>query len=241
VFSIVFPNCQSYNPAFNYELVLIVLYGLEQFSSSQKDSFYYVTLTNEVTPQEMMPKDVGGEVINGLYCKRFNHEVHLQIVGSGSVLFEALKAQSLLEVDWKVDVNVWCSTSFTRLAREDLTSYGVGVNSMNKTNRESYIQRQIQRMKGPVIAVSDFTRVYPEQLRPAMTRNNKYYLTLGTDGFGRSDSRCALRDFFKVSVFWIIYFSLKALCVTGALHSQVLMRAIKKYRMKTPQNLSLFE
>jgi pyruvate dehydrogenase E1 component len=226
------PNCRSYDPAYAYELAVIVHDGLRRMFVEQEDVFYYLTVMNEKYVQPPMPADSEAGILKGMHLVREAGDderadiPRVQLLGSGTVLREVLAAADMLEQDFSVSSDVWSVTSFTELARD-----GYGVERWNRLHPEgeqrlSFVERQLARRRGPAVAASDYMRSYAEQIRPLMRGS---YRVLGTDGFGRSDSRDKLRQFFEVDRSHICVAALTALADEGEVERSRASEAIRKY------------
>jgi pyruvate dehydrogenase E1 component len=232
------PNCRAYDPAFAYELAVILQHGMEAMYVRSEDVYYYVTIMNENYVHPAMPKGVEDGIVRGMYClsdglqqEKKPGKQHVQLLGSGSILREVIAAAEMLKKDWKVSADVWSVTSFSLLARdgEDVERHNL-LHPTAKKPRESYVAQCLKDRKGPAIAATDYMKTYAGLIRPFVPMA---YATLGTDGFGRSDTREALRDFFEVDRRWIVLRALKALADEGSLDAKVLAQAIKKYDLNT--------
>ena len=202
------PNCVSYDPAYAYELAVIVDEGMRRMLERDEDVFYYITVTNENQEQPSLPKAatpvLRNGILRGMYCLQSQPKAQVRLLASGPMLKEALGAAQLLEQHFDICAEVWSVTSFTELARDGVAA--------DRTRRHKplrrtlpYVTRQLSASKAPVIAVSDYVRLLPESIRAYVPAR---YVTLGTDGFGRSDTRANLRDFFEVDARWIAYTAL---------------------------------
>src|SRR5450830_160534 len=200
------PNCVSYDPAYAYEMAVIVDEGMRRMLERNEDVFYYVTVTNENEAQPSMPQDGGirDGILRGMYCLDAKADAHVRLLAAGPMLKEALSAARMLLDQFGVIAEVWSVTSFTELARD-----GIAVERLNRltpsARTQPYVTQQLQASKAPVIAVSDYVRTLSESIRAYVPAR---YVTLGTDGFGRSDTRANLRDFFEVDARWIAYTAL---------------------------------
>ncbi|MCU7934984.1 MAG: pyruvate dehydrogenase (acetyl-transferring), homodimeric type [Candidatus Thiodiazotropha sp. (ex Dulcina madagascariensis)] len=224
------PNCVAYDPAFAYELTVIVQDGMRRMYQQQESVFYYITVMNENYLQPAMPKGAEQGIVRGLYPFRDGgkHKLRVQLLGSGAILREVIAAAELLEKDFKVSADVWSVTSFNELRRD-----GVDVDRWNTLHPEespkvSYITEQLTGRKGPVVAATDYIRSYAEQIRPFVTAR---YSVLGTDGFGRSDMRSQLRKFFEVNRYYVVIAALNALADEGEIKPERVTQAIKKYKI----------
>ena len=228
------PNCRSYDPTFAYELAVIVHDGLKRMFSEQETGFYYLTVMNENYPQPAMPDGCEDGILKGMYLLREgtasgrgkNRRPRVQLMGSGTILREVVAAADLLEADFAVSVDVWSATSFTELRRD-----GMAVERWNRLHpteppRQSFVEQCLESRPGPVVAASDYVRLFADQIRPWIDRR---FVALGADGYGRSDMRARLRRFFEVDRFHVAVAALKALADDGDIGSQVAAGAIAQY------------
>jgi pyruvate dehydrogenase E1 component len=228
------PNCVAYDPAYGYELVTIIQDGMRRMLDAQEDVFYYVTVMNENYAQPSMPEDAEEGIINGMY--RIRHSAAkkpaaiAQLLGSGAILREVLAAAELLENDWQVAADVWSVTSFTELRRDGMTVERDNRFNPERDSQTSWIERCLNDTSGPIIASTDYMRSVADLIRTWVPRR---YVTLGTDGYGRSDTRAALRDFFEVDRHHVVIATLKALADEGDIERKIVSEAIKKYRIQT--------
>jgi len=222
------PNCISYDPTFAYEVAVILQDGLRRMLEDQEDVFYYITLMNENYTQPALPQDREAGILKGLYLFKEADEggPKVQLMGSGAILNEAVYAAGLLEKDFGVSANVWSATSFTLLRREGLEVERLNLRNPGKKERQSYVAKCLKNQEGPVIAASDYVKAYADQIRAFVP--NDYYV-LGTDGFGRSDTRARLRHFFEVDRSYIAYTAISALVHRGDLPGKAVKEAAKKY------------
>lgn len=217
------PNCLSYDPSYAYEMAVIVHYGLVRMFEKQEDVFFYITCMNENYVHPAMPAGVEEGIIKGLYLFSENNNAQLQLVGSGTILNEIRAAAEVLAKEFGIGANVWSATSFNELRKDwEATERH---NRLHLDNRKSYVETCFENHKGPIIVATDYMRMYPEQIRRAV--KNPYYV-LGTDGFGRSDTREALREFFEVDAKMIVYTSLYALFEQGQFSREQLIEAKNK-------------
>ena len=223
------PNCVSYDPTFQFEVATIVQHGLKRMYEDQEDVFFYLTLMNENYSHPDMPMGVEEEIIKGLY--RFKEvkrpgKKHVTLMGSGTILVQAIKAAEMLEEDFGVTAEIWSAPSFNELARDcqDVARH----NRLNPLAEEktSFVAEQLSKAKGPIIAATDYMKNYAEQIRPCVPGR---YTVLGTDGFGRSDSRVNLRRFFEVDANHIAAAAMVDLYREGAIAKGTLEKALKKY------------
>ena len=222
------PNCVSYDPTFAYELAVIIHSGLKRMYQLKENVFYYISLMNENYAHPAMPKDSEEGIIKGIYCLQEGVERgrKVQLMGSGTILREVIAAADLLKKDFKINADVWSVTSVNELAREADSCARWNQLHPTKKARRSYLETQLHGRKGPVIIATDYIRAYTEQLREFISSR---YVTLGTDGFGRSDTRDNLRVFFEVNRFYVVVAALKALSDDGEIESKVVAQAIRKY------------
>lgn len=227
MFSMV-PNCVTYDPSFAYEVAIIMQDGLRRMYQQEENVFYYVTLMNENYHQPAMPAGVEDDIIKGLYrfkASTASHRHRVQLLGSGTILNEVIKAAEILETQFDIAADVWSATSFNELRRdiESVARY----NRLHPaaTPRVSHVAACLGETSGPVIAATDYIKMFADQIRQAI---NRPYYVLGTDGFGRSDTREALRDFFEVDAKQVAYTAIKALVDMGELPAQRAADAMKK-------------
>ena len=197
------PNCVSYDPAYAYELAVIVDEGMQRMLARNEDVFYYITVTNENEAQPSMPEGAREGILRGMHCISPGEQPEVRLLGAGPLLKEVTAAADLLEGIFSVRTEVWSVTSFSELARDGIASERA--RRLQHTADEAWVTQQLSGNDAPVIAVSDYVRAVPESIRAYVPAR---YVTLGTDGFGRSDTRAALRDFFEVDAKWIAYTAL---------------------------------
>jgi pyruvate dehydrogenase E1 component len=200
------PNCISYDPAYAYELAVIVQEGMDRMFNKNDDVFYYLTVTNENEAHPSMPPGAEDGIKRGMYCVAPLEGAAVRLLAAGPMLKEALGAAALLKQQCGVDAEVWSVTSYTELARDGIAAERD--QRMSNVSSTAYVTEQLGPSKAPVIAVSDYVRSLPESIRAYVPAR---YVTLGTDGFGRSDTRANLRDFFEVDAKWIAYTALREL------------------------------
>jgi pyruvate dehydrogenase E1 component len=224
------PNCVSYDPTFAYELAVIVQNGMERMYKNQEDVFYYLTVMNENYSHPAMPKGAEEGIIKGMYkfsASKVKAKNKVQLLGSGTILREVIAAAELLEKDFGVASDVFSVTSFNELRREGVDCERWNTLHPEAKPRISYTEQCLDAGI-PVIAATDYIRSYSEQIRPFVKAR---YKTLGTDGFGRSDSRKKLRNFFEVDRFYVAVAALKALADEGKVDAKEVTRAIKLYKI----------
>jgi pyruvate dehydrogenase E1 component len=222
-------NCRAYDPAFAYELALILDYGARQMLERREDVFYYLTVMNENYAQPSLPAGAERGVIRGMY--RFStRDVEgasskVRLLGSGAILREVIAASELLEQDWQVSSEVWSVTSFGELAREARECERWNRLHPKEAPARSYL-RECLGGAAPVVAATDYVRAYPQLIGSYVEAR---FIALGTDGFGRSDTRAALREFFEVSRQHIVLAALQSLAEQGSVPRELLARAIDRY------------
>ncbi len=220
------PNCRAYDPCFAGELAVIVEHGMREMLERQRDVFFYVTMMNENYAQPNLPADAHGDVIKGLY--RFaaaRGTAQVRLLGSGAILREVIEAQRLLADDWKVDAEVWSATSFSELEREAREAERWNRLHPDGAPRTSHVAGCLAG-DAPVVAASDSVRAWPQLIAPHLRAR---FTALGTDGFGRSDTRGALRRFFEVDRHQIVLAALDTLATQGTIERSVCVRAIVQY------------
>ncbi len=222
------PNCVSYDPTFAYELAVIIHSGMKRMYQLKDNVFYYISVMNENYLHPAMPKGSEEGIIKGIYCLQEGEEkgLKVQLMGSGTILREVIAAAELLKKDFKINADVWSVTSVNELAREAQSCARWNQLHPTKKARQSYLETKMRGRKGPVIISTDYIRAYAEQIREFVWSR---FVSLGTDGFGRSDTRENLRIFFEVNRYYVVIAALKALSDDGELDSKVVQQAIKKY------------
>jgi pyruvate dehydrogenase E1 component len=231
LWSAMVPNCVSYDPTFGYELAVIVQNGLKRMLENEEDVYYYLTVMNENYEHPGMPTGVEADILKGMYAfrrggKPDNSGMRVQLLGSGTIFREVIAAADLLRQDWGVESDLWGCPSFTELAREGHDCARWNLLHPTDAPKVSHVEKCLAGTQGPVIAATDYVRLFADQIRAFVPR---HYVVLGTDGFGRSDTREQLRHFFEVNRFWVVVASLKALADTGQLDRTVVAQAIRKY------------
>jgi pyruvate dehydrogenase E1 component len=235
------PNCVAYDPCFGYELTVILQDGMRRMLEGQEDVFYYVTVMNENYAHPAMPAGAQEGILRGMYRLSASAlpieaegnggggssvQRRVQLLGAGTILREAIAAGELLERDWGVAADVWSVTSFTELRREGLDVERHNRLGSDEPPLQSWVERCLAPTAGPIVAATDYMRAVPDMIRTWVPRR---YVTLGTDGFGRSDTRVALRSFFEVDRFHITVAALKSLADDGMLDRSFVTQAIEKY------------
>ncbi|MGH2858763.1 MAG: pyruvate dehydrogenase (acetyl-transferring), homodimeric type [Solirubrobacteraceae bacterium] len=231
LFSVV-PNCHAYDPAYAYEVAVIIQDGLRRMFADQEDAFFYLTLMNENYPHPAMPDGSQEGILRGIYRLREapqgSERPRVQLLGSGTILREVIAGADLLAEEFDIDADVWSVTSFSELRRD-----GIEVERWNMLHplsepRRAYVAEQLPADRGPVIAATDYLRAVPDQIRQWVPAP---YRTLGTDGYGRSDTREALRRFFGVDRHHVAVAALKELADAGSVDRQVVADAISRFEL----------
>jgi pyruvate dehydrogenase E1 component len=224
------PNCVSYDPAFACELAVIIHSGLTRMYVDQENVFFYVTCMNENYTQPALPEGAAEAILKGchLFREGGKGKVRVQLLGSGTILREVLEAARLLEQDFEIPADVWSVTSFNELRRD-----AMDVDRWNRLHpreepRRSFVEESFAGRPGPFVAATDYMALVPDQIRQWVPGR---YVTLGTDGYGRSDGRQALREHFEVDRHHIAVAALKALVDDGQLDGETVAEAIKRYRI----------
>ncbi len=220
------PNCISYDPTYAYELVVIVREGLRRMFDAQESVFYYITLMNENYPQPAMPEGVEQGILRGIYLLESRTKPSLQLLGSGAILREVQAAAQMLEADYGISANVWSVPSFTELTRDARDCARWNHRHPEAALRVSYLEQTLRNQVGPFLAATDYVCAYADQVREFIPGR---YRVLGTDGFGRSDQRSALRRFFEVDRYHIAVAALKLLADEARLPQAQVVAAMTRY------------
>ena len=227
------PNIKAYDPAYSYEIATIIHYGLKEMYEWQNDVLYYLTLENEnyVHPP-MLDNNISTGIIKGIYkikgSKKQKSKVEIQLLASGSMLNEALEASDLLKKDWDIESSVWSVTSYSELHKEAEDVRRWNILHPDSKPKKSFLEEMISPDNGPVIAISDYVKLVAEQVAPYIRCP---FVALGTDGFGRSDTRENLRDFFEVNRYYIILYALDKLAIEKLIDKKEISKCIKKYKI----------
>lgn len=227
------PNCISYDPTFAFELAVIIQDGMRRMMTNQDDVYYYITLMNENYAHPAMPKGAENDILKGMYrltsVGDAKAKLKVQLLGSGTIFREVIEAANMLRDDWGVASDIWGCPSFTELGRD--WNAVSRQNMLNPTDKPvlSHVEKMLKDTTGPVIVATDYVRLFPEQIRPAIQNIGKRYTVLGTDGYGRSDTREKLRHFFEVDRRWVTVAALKTLADEGQIDHKKVAEAIKKY------------
>ncbi len=227
------PNCKSYDPTFHYELATIFREGLRRMHEKKENIFYYITTMNENYPHPAMPKDKLSEegILKGMYKIRefIKHKkTKIQFLGSGTILREMIAGAEILQKDYQIDSEVWSVTSFNELRRDGLEVERYNLLNPDKEPKKSYVESCLGKTEGPILAASDYMRMNSDQIRPYI---DKSFYSLGTDGFGRSDTRKNLRKFFEVDKEHVVTYALSILAKEQLIASKYAQEAIKKYKI----------
>ena len=226
------PNCVSYDPTYAYELAVIIQDGMRRMVRDQEDIYYYITVMNENYAHPALPEGAEQGILRGLYLlskgKAGKNKLGVQLLGSGTILREVIAAAELLEKDFGVSADIWSVTSFNELRRDGLETARWNTLHPEAAPRLSHVEQCFRDHPGPVIAATDYMKIYAEQIRAFLPQPAQFSV-LGTDGFGRSDTRRALRGFFEVDRRYVAVAALKALADQEALPQKKVAEAIRKY------------
>ena len=225
------PNCVPYDPTFGHELAVIIQDGLRRMVGEQEDVFYYITIMNENYAHPGLKPGQEEGILKGMYLLQEGDKKakqRVQLVGSGTILRESIFAAELLKNDWNIAADVWSAPSLTLVARDGQDCDRWNMVNPTKEQRVPYVTGLLKDTTGPIVATTDYMRAFADQIRPYMPAGRTYKV-LGTDGFGRSDSRAKLREFFEVNRYYITVASLRALADEGKIAMSVVEDAIKKY------------
>lgn len=224
------PNCVSYDPAFAYELAVIIQDGLRRMYQEQEDVYYYITVMNENYTHPEMPAGAENNILRGMYLfkpgNKSSKGSRVQLLGAGAILREVIAAAEILKQEFNVDADIWGVTSFNELRREALGVMRWNMLHPTQPAKLSHVESCLKGRKGPVVAATDYMKIYADQIREFVPGR---YCVLGTDGFGRSDTREKLRHFFEVDRFYITVAALKALAEEEKISNKQVADAIKKY------------
>ncbi len=228
VLSSTVPNCVSYDPTYAYELAVIIQDGIRRMIGNGESIFYYITCMNENYVHPPMPAGVEDGILKGLYLLHVGGkgQVRVQLMGAGTILREVIAAAELLEKDFNIPADIWSVTSFNQLRREALEVERWNQLHPNDAPRRSYLESCLAKREGPYIAATDYMKIVPDQIQRWVPG---HFVSLGTDGYGRSDARKALRHFFEVDKHYIAVAALKGLADDGKLDQKTVGEAIRKY------------
>ncbi len=227
------PNCKAYDPTFGFEVAVILQHGMQRMLEDQVDEYYYLTLMNENYPHPDMPEGAAEGILKGMYLlkdagKPKKGELRVQLLGSGTILREAIAAAELLDKDFGVSADIWSCPSFTELRRDGFEAERWNRFHPEAEPKKAYVTACLEGRQGPAIAATDYVRAFADQIRAFVPMK---YTVLGTDGFGRSDTRANLRRFFEVDRYYIAHAAIAALAAEGKMNGKDVARAIKQYKI----------
>jgi pyruvate dehydrogenase E1 component len=231
LFAAAVPNCMPYDPTFGHELAVIIQDGMRRMVEEQEDVFYYITIMNENYPHPGIKPGQEEGILKGMYLLQKGDEKakqRVQLIGSGTILRESIFAAELLKNDWNIAADVWSAPSLTLVARDGQDAERWNLVNPTKEARVPYVAQLLKDTSGPIVATTDYMRAFAEQIR-AFIPKDRTYRVLGTDGFGRSDTRAALREFFEVNRYYITVAALKSLAEEGKIDVKVVEEAVVKY------------
>jgi pyruvate dehydrogenase E1 component len=221
------PNCRSWDPAYGYELATIIQDGTRRMLEAQEDVLYYITVMNENYAQPSMPEGSRDGILKGMYLLQEQTGAQVQLLGSGTILREVIAGAELLEKDFGIAADIWSVTSFNELRRDGLDVQRWNLLHPEAEPRLSHIETCLNDRSGPIIAATDYMKIFADQVRAFLPRRN--FTALGTDGFGRSDTRRKLRQFFEVDRRYVAVAAMKALADEEKLPQKTVADAIVKY------------
>ncbi|MEO7917295.1 MAG: pyruvate dehydrogenase (acetyl-transferring), homodimeric type [Dokdonella sp.] len=235
------PNCRSYDPTFSYEVAVILQDGVRRMLTEQEDTYYYLTVMNENYTHPDMPEGAEAGIIKGMYLlkdgsgggnkKSKTKTPTVQLIGSGTILREVIAAADLLEKEFGVQADIWSCPSFNELRRDGFAVERWNrLHPMDKKPRKAWVTECLESRPGPIISATDYVRGYSDQVR-AFAPDGRKFIALGTDGFGRSDTRANLRAFFEVDRYWIAHAAISALVAEGGMNPEDAARAIKLWKL----------
>ena len=231
VFASAIPNCVPYDPTFAHEVAVIIHDGLRRMVGNQEDVYYYITVMNENYAHPGIKPGQEEGILKGLYLLNEggkSNKLRVQLLGSGTILREVIAAADLLRDDWKVDADVWSAPSFTLLARDGQDVERWNMLHPADAQHKGHFEQSMEGTDGPIVVSTDYMRTYAEQVR-AFVPKGRSYKVLGTDGYGRSDTRAKLREFFEVDRHYVTVAALKSLADEGKIQPSVVAEAIAKY------------
>jgi pyruvate dehydrogenase E1 component len=233
ILSSTIPNCVSYDPTYAHELAVIIHDGLRRMVGQQENVFYYLTVMNENYAHPGLRTGDEEGIIRGGYLLRpgasgLRHRV--QLLGSGTILREVIAAAGMLESDWGIAGDVWSITSFTELRRDGLEVDRWNLLNPDAKPREAYITKRLAATEGPVVASTDYMKLFADQIRPFIPKGRDYRV-LGTDGFGRSDFRARLREHFEVDRRFVVLAALRSLADQGEIPTSIVSEALSRYQI----------
>lgn len=236
ILSLTIPNCVSYDPTFAHELAVIIQHGLVRMVEKQENVFYYLTVMNENYSHPGLKKGDEEGIIKGMYLlsegevadDKGQKPLRVQLLGSGVILREVIEAARLLAQDWGVTADIWSATSLTELRRDGMACERWNLLHPTETQRVPYVTELLQDREGPVIAATDYMKLFADQIRSYIPAGRQY-MVLGTDGFGRSDFRYKLREHFEVDRHFVVLAALRALANEGSIPMSKVAEAIQRY------------
>jgi pyruvate dehydrogenase E1 component len=231
LFAAAVPNCMPYDPTFGHEVAVIIQDGMRRMVEEQEDVFYYITIMNENYPHPGIKPGQEEGILKGMYLLQEGDKKakqRVQLIGSGTILRESIFAAELLKNDWNIAADVWSAPSLTLVARDGQDAERWNLVNPTKPQRVPYVAQLLKDTSGPIVATTDYMRAFAEQIR-AFIPKDRTYRVLGTDGFGRSDTRAALREFFEVNRYYITVAALKSLAEEGKIDVKVVEQAVVKY------------
>jgi pyruvate dehydrogenase E1 component len=231
LFAAAIPNCVPYDPTYSHELAVIIQDGLRRMVTNQEDVFYYITIMNENYPHPGLKPGQEEGILKGMYLLQQGDKKakqRVQLIGSGTILRESVYAAELLQKDWGIAADVWSAPSLTLVARDGQDAERWNLVNPTKEQRVPYVTSLLKGTEGPIVATTDYMRLFAEQIRAYIPKDRSYRV-LGTDGFGRSDSRAKLREFFEVNRYYITVAALKSLAEEGKIKASVVEEAVVKY------------
>ena len=222
------PNIKAYDLSYGYEIATVIHRGMVEMVEEEKDVIYYLTLENENYKHPPIPDGISQDIIKGLYKIKASKKPTIRLLGSGPLMREALEAAELLQNDWGIEPGVWNVTSFSELRREAEEIERWNLINPEKEPKLSHLKKSLSKHKVPTVAVSDYVKMVAEQIGPYVP--GPYY-ALGTDGFGRSETRENLRSFFEIDRYYIVLTALRALVNEGEVEIALVSKAMKKYNL----------
>ena len=231
LFASTIPNCISYDPTFNYELAVIFREGLKRMHEKNENIFYYLTTMNENYSHPEMPKNCEEGILEGMYkIREYSRykKTKIQLLGSGAILREMMAAAEILQNEYQIDSEVWSVTSFNELRKNGIETERYNLLNPTKEKKITYVEKCLGKTEGPILAASDYMRMNSDQIRPYISKS---FYSLGTDGYGRSDTRKNLRKFFEVDKQHIVAYGLSILSSEQLIASKHAEEAIKKYNI----------
>jgi pyruvate dehydrogenase E1 component len=231
IFAATVPNCMPYDPTFAHEVAVIIQDGLRRMIDEQEDVFYYITLMNENYPMPGLRSGSEEQILKGMYLLQEGPKeakARVQLIGSGTILRESIFAAELLMNDWGIAADVWSAPSLTMVARDGADCERWNMVNPTAEQRVPYATQLLKDTTGPIVSTTDYVRLFSDQIRPYVP-TGRHFTALGTDGFGRSDSRVKLREFFEVNRYYVTVAALKALADEGVVPASLVAEAVAKY------------